>query len=495
MAAADLAARAAGIAPGLTLADARALVPDLKVTDADPQADIQALAALADWCGRYTPYAAVDGSGGEGGGLWLDITGCAHLFGGEAALLEDARARLARFGFIARAVVADTPGAAWAVARTAAGESTQIIAPDGARQALAELPVVGLRLPAETVAALERLGLACIGDLYQLPRAPLVARFGDALLRRLDQALGRAREPLSPRIPAPPYHSRLVFAEPIGRSEDVAAATHRLLEKLMPQLARERRGARRLELALYLVDGRVIRAAIGTSRATRDVDHLFKLFTHHLPGLDLGFGAEVMTLAASVTNPLVAAQLGFDDLGAGAAAGGGEPLAELGQLLDRLSNRLGAANVVCLAPRASYVPERAVTPRPPLAPAAKQAQAAAGGAGAGTWPMARARPVCLFLRPEPVEVMAPLPDDPPVLFRWRHRVRRVAMADGPERIAPEWWLTDAPEGGAQTALSRDYYWVEDGEGRRFWLFREGLYPPRAAADAPPPRWYVHGIFA
>ena len=502
IAAATPAARAAGVVPGLPLADARALVPGLRTAEADPAGDGRALAALADWCGRYTPWTAVNG----GDGVWLDISGCAHLFGGETALLEDLGGRLDGLGFHGLAAAADTPGAAWAVARFAGrGTGAATVVPPGkTRRALVALPVAGLRLPPATVEGLNRVGLRRIGDLLGLPRAPLAARFGETVVRRLDEALGRSDEPISPRRPTPPLRARLAFAEPIGRAEDIGAAARRLLEDLCARLERAHRGARRLELALYRVDGTVARAHIGTGRPTRDAHHLERLFTEKLEGLDSGFGVEVMVLAATAADPLAPVQ-GALHTGRGmadtAGAGDGDGVA---RLVDRLGNRLGRERVVRLVPRASHVPERACREVSALAP---PAPAGAGSAGsprsrrpgkadgaqdsetAGGRP-AQPRPLHLLPWPEPIEVMAPVPDHPPVMFRWRRHRHRVACADGPERIGPEWWLEEPADAFSPQHRIRDYYRVEDTEGRRFWLYREGLYRPGVE-----PAWYLHGFFA
>jgi protein ImuB len=514
-------ARAAGIAPEMTLADARALLPSLRVRPADPDGDARALIQLADWCTRYTPWTAVDPSGGESaGGLMLDVSGCAHLFGGEAALLEDLLTRLRGLGFACRAGLADTPGAAWAVARFEAGSAKAgaIAPPGGARAALAALPARALRLAPATAEGLARLGLRLIGDLYPLPRAGLARRFGAAVGQRLDQALGRAREPISPRRPVARWHARLAFAEPVARLDDVAAGTRDLLDELCRLLERSHRGARRLELALYLSDGAVRRLRIGTSRPTRAPDHLSGLLAEHLAALDLGAdqgtGVEAMVLAAPVTDPLTALQL---SLTPGHERGGGET--GLAELVDRLGNRLGRANVARLAARQSHLPERASRAVPPLG-------GARDGGDENAWPTGRDRPLRLLARPEAVEAVAEVPDGPPVLFRWRRVVHRVARAYGPERIAPEWWRAEARE-----IATRDYFRVEDSHGRRFWLYRDGLYQPRhnirgsdigagigrvsdpplhdirgsgdhdvgagfkPALPAPEPRWYLHGIFA
>jgi len=479
--AADQGARAGGIRPGLPLADAHAVLPELRALPADAVAEARTLDGLAAWCGRYTPWTAVESRADPlpgAGGLWLDVTGCAHLCGGEAALLRDVVRRLEGLGFAARAAVADTPGAAWAVARfgAVAEDGTAVVPTGGLRAALAPLPVVALRLDGATAEGLRRLGLRRVGDLIDLPRAPLAARFGEAVLRRLDEALGRRGESLSPRRPVAPLRSRMAFAEPIAAPTDIAAAVRHLLADLCRHLAEARRGARRLELVLYRADGTCVGAAIGTSRPARDAGHLERLFREKLEGLDPGFGVEVMTLIAAVVEELGPSQ---DDLTADVA-----PDEELARLVDRLGNRLGAANVARLLARASHLPEKACREIPALA--ASVPSSAGDGAGRPLSP----RPLHLLAWPEPVEVMAPVPDHPPLMFRWHGRPHRVVRADGPERIAPEWWLADAPlDPEAAERATRDYYRVEDERGRRFWLYREGLY--RAGGT---PRWYLHGVF-
>ncbi len=489
--------------PGMPLADARALAaggppghdPEggavhggyekcgLATVAADPAADRRALAALADGCGRYTPWTAVDGDGGpRGGGLWLDITGCTHLFGGEGALIDDLVGRLDRLGFAATAAVADTMGAAWAVARFAGRETAPCaVVPSGEaeiRRVLAPLPVAGLRLPAAVVDGMARVGLRRIGDLYAVPRAPLAARFGDAVVRRLDQALGRVREPLSPRRPPPAHHVRLAFADPIGHADQIAAALGRLLGDLRVRLEHAHKGVRRLDLTLYRVDGTHTGVAVGTARPVRDAAHLERLFADKLEQLDPGFGVEVMVLAATTVDPLGPQQ---DDLDGGAKEARDDDLA---RLVDRLGNRLGPRSVVRLAPRASHVPERACRPAPALA------AVTADGEMEGDHRPAQPRPLRLLPWPEPIEAVAPVPDHPPVLFRWRGRPHRVARAAGPERIAPEWWRDDPGPPGERRCDVRDYYRVEDADGRRFWVYREGLYRPDRL-----PRWYLHGLFA
>lgn len=478
------AAWAGGVRAGMMLSDGRALIPGLMVEKARPRADLHALDGLAAWCGRYTPWCARDGDDG----ICLDITGCAHLFGGEAALIGDLAGRFGDFGISVRAAAADTPGAAWAVARHdgregEGGDMARIVAPGGSRVALAELPVTALRLADETAAGLMRLGLRRIGDLYGMPRAPLARRFGAALLRRLDQALGDEDEPISPDAPVIPHRARISFAEPIGRRADIDAALARLLDELALLLERGGRGARRLELVVYRVDGTTGGVAIGTSRPMRDRGHLARLFAERLDRIEAGFGIEAMMLSAPATDPLPAAQLALRHVRARLNGGGDDGDAALARLVDRLGTRLGDENVALLEPRASHVPERATALVPAAAPGHEPGEWRYGG-GSG-------RPIRLLARPEPVEVMAEVPEGPPVLFRWRRATYRVAVSRGPERIAPEWWR----DSGA-AARTRDYYRVEDSGGRRFWLYRDGLYRDDAAGGGEgAPEWYLHGIFA
>jgi protein ImuB len=484
-------ARAAGLAPGMMLADARALLPELQVHPAEPAADARLLEDLAAWCERYTPQVAIDRSAPHdpGGALWLDVTGCAHLFGGEAGLRTDLLARLGRQGLAAAAAIADCPGAAWAAARHAAAER-QIVPPCGARAALAPLPVAALRLEPELSAMLERLGLARIEELYPLPRPALTARFGAALVTRLEQADGRLAEPISPRRARPAHRVQLPLAEPLLEVAALGVLTERLLDQLCAGLAAAGLGARRLTLALYRVDNSTACVAIGTSRPCRAPRQLARLFAEKLAQVDPGFGIERAILAAEVVEPLLPEPLAWRSMGAGDL----DQARDLAPLVDRLSNRLGAGAVSQLVPVASHLPERAQRRVPALDQAPRRGAALDQNQPAAFLPRplhgpAPARPLRLLARPEPIEAVAAVPDEPPVLFRWRQAVHRVARARGPERLAPEWWRAPAADPDLAT---RDYFAVEDSEGGRFWLFRESLY--RAGAGRRP-RWYLHGLFA
>ena len=480
-------AGAKGLRSGMRLADARALLAGLATARADPAADRRELERLALWCNRFTPWCAVDadddGDGGDGG-LLLDITGCAHLFGGEAALVAQIAARLAGLGIEARLGLADTPGAAWALARfgpAANGRpNARIAAPGEARTAIAGLPVEALRLAAEDAHLLRRLGLTTIAAVDSLPRASLARRFpcrerGSAVLARLDRALGRLAEPVVPMVPPPACLERLALPEPLLDRAGLDAALARLMPGLTASLERDGLGVRRLALWCYRVDGGVARRAVATARAIRDGDHLLRLFRETLEAVDPGFGIDLMALHAERVEPLAPAQLSL--------TGNGRRQGDLDLLVDRLLARFGDGAVCRLEPVARYRPEtaeRAVAPGRDPAPWRE----------APATPQRPQRPFRLFDRPEPVDVMAEVPDGPPLLFTWRRVRRRVMRAAGPERIEPEWWTSIA--GGGRDEAVRDYYRIEDADGRRYWLYRADLYgdPGNGAS----PRWYVHGLY-
>jgi protein ImuB len=471
----DAAAERGWLRPGMPLADARALMPALNTLPARPRDDAAALTRLARWCGRWSPWTAADlsvepiGIGG-GGGLWLDATGCAHLFGGEKAMLEDITVRLNALGFSARAGMADTPGCAWAVARYAAEASAWTVVPEEDQHtALESLPVAALRLPAGDVAMLHGLGLKCVRDLMRLPRAPIARRFGGHITEQLDAALGLRAEPISPLDVETVHAAFRTFAEPVGRLDDIASTLDALLAELCTGLEHAAQGARRLALTLYRPDGTLTCLRIGTARPSRETAHLARLFAEKLGAIEAEFGIEAMTLRAEATDRLTPGQGTLGD------AGRADATDEIAHLVDRLGTRLGLANVRRAVRQPSHLPERAAALAPVRTPE--------------TWRWkdtpddtdSLPRPVRLFRPPEPVEAVAAT-GEAPVLFRWRHVEHRVVRTEGPERIAPEWWRA----GPAESAAPRDYYRLEDIEGRRFWLYRET--GPRTV------RWYLHGLF-
>jgi len=464
VAAVDAAARAEGLRPGMPLARAQAMVQGLAVMPANPNGDARALDALAAWCLRYAPLTSADAPDG----IWIDATGAAHLFGGEAALLADIVARLARRDVAARAAIADTPGAAWATARYA--ETPATVVPAGAAAAwLALLPIAALRLPADTVDGLSRLGFDRIAQLMTAPRAPIALRFGAAVHRRLDQALGRIFEPIEPVLPPETVCCRLAFPEPLLTPEALASVIGRLADGVCAELERRGHGARRLDLTFERVDRTRQTICIGTARPTRRAAHLARLLDEQLERIDPGLGVEAMSLVVPLAEPLTFAQpkTGLIDSGATEA--------DVSVLVDRLVNRLGVRRVYRATPVESDVPERSVRKIGPLAPKSKS-----------VWPCGLPRPARLLKPPQPVEAMSVLPDQPPAQFIWRRKRHRIRRADGPERIGGEWWRSDR-----ERIATRDYWQVEDDEGRRFWLYRNGDAVDATTGDL---RWFLQGIF-
>ncbi len=436
----DRAAAAAGLRAGQALADAQAIAPDMMLVPEDPAADARALDGLAFWARRYTPLAATD----PPDGLLLDITGCAHFWGGEAGLWEDALARLRRGGFAVAGVVAGIAALAGAMARaghhdTASGDAVALAAP---------LPLAaGLRLDAAELVALERLGLRCVGDLLALPRGPLARRFGAGLLERLDLLLGRRRAVLRPALPPPDLVVMREMLEPIVTRGGIEAVLDVLLEALCAKLRAAGLGARQVVLSAWRVDAAVQEVAIGTGQPVRSVAHLRLLFCDRLDRLAPGLGIERFALEARATDPMASG------LQTALAIGGRRDLGAAQALMDRLRQRVRVRHV---ALRASHWPERMV-------------KTVAAALPALAW---RPQPaVRLLRRPEPVGVVAAVPDGPPALLRWAGTAHRVVRAQGPRRVAAEWWRGE--EG------VRDYFEVELESGLRLWVFY---------SDA----WHVHG---
>ncbi len=465
LAACNAAAQALGLSPGLALADARVRVPDLRVADADPAADARLLAALADACDRYTPMVALD----PPDGLTLDVTGGTHVFGGEAGLRADLDARSPRWGASVRVAFAATPEAAQALARHAS------LPVANEAEAIRALPIAGLRLDGDTVLALRRAGLRTIGDLADRPTAPLSARFGAATTDALARLLGRADSRITPRRAPPALRFDRRFAEPIARTEDALAAIGDLARAAAVAMDERGQGGRRFAARLFRSDGKARDLAVETSRPTRDPALVLRLLRERIDGLadpiDPGFGFDLIRLAVPVLEPLAPVQLALD--------GGETRERELLALIDRLGTRMGRDRFRRFAPVDTHIPEQAALALPAIETPAPIA-----------WPMPAPgepplRPLHLFDPPQPIEVTAEVPDGPPRHFRWRRVNHHVTRYEGPERIAAKWWRRDDNAG-----LTRDYYRIEDARGRRFWVFRHGLYRER---DDPP--WYLHGLFA
>jgi protein ImuB len=470
IAALDARAEALGLKRGMGLADARAMHPSLDVVEADPAGERRLLEALADWCDRYTPLVALDGVDG----LFLDVTGCTLLFGGEKPMLDTVLAQFFAQGFDVRAGLASTAGAAWAAARF---RGRLAVAPGAERELLAPLPPQALRLEKPVCAGLDSVGLRSVDEIMAAPRAPLARRFGRELLIRLDQALGRVDEAVSPRLPVPALLVERQLAEPVVLTEDIERLVHMLATALKAALERRGEGARRMELSLFRVDGAVSRIAISTSLALRDPWKIRNLFRERLAAIvsdfDAGYGFDLARLAAFSTEP-------FDVGQADLAGEAGAEEDDLALFADRVRARLGAGAVVQPVAAESHIPERAVALRP------FAGKLLHGDGQRVPQPLLPERPVRLFGRPEPVEVPATeLPEGPPMRFRWRRALHSVVRAEGPERIAPEWWRS------GEEMPARDYYRVEDSEGRRYWLYRLGHHE----AGKPPPRWFMHGLFA
>jgi len=459
---------AQGLRSGQTLTDARAVCPGLIPAEADPVADEAALARLATWCERYTPMSTAD----PPDGLWLDITGCIGVFDTEAALAQDLASRLERNAIPCRLAIASTSGAAWALAH--AGKGQAILPPGQEKTVLAGLPVASLRLDSGTVTGLRRLGLRTVQDLLRIPRSQITTRFGALPVLRLDQALGVMEEAIDWPRPPIDWQERLAFVEPIGTPEDLADALSQLAERLCERLAEQDKGGQRFVARFFRIDDDVPRIMVTTALPVRDSAYLIKLLREKLETIDPGFGIEVLVLEAEIVALLQTPQAQLTDLAMP------DVTDRLAGVIDTLTNRLGSERVSRVAPYASHVPERAVQRVPPL-PVRQPSWAADPAAP---------RPIRLLHRPEEIEVIALVPDDPPVRFRWRGVSHRVRAAAGPERIAAEWWRGRRSDKRPETDLIRDYYRVEDSDGARFWIFRAGLH-----ADDRMPRWYLHGLFA
>ena len=486
----DHRASAEGLTAGQSLSDARALVPNMDAREFDPEFTDQVFADFADWHSNASPIVSVVTDQSRHGDLCLDITGVSHLFSGERAMMSQLTSRLDSLGYSVAGAVASTIGAAWALVRFAPG---QVLAEGEEARALSNLPVSALRLQQIHVDGLTQLGLKRVGQLYDRDRGSLQARFGLTLLRRLDQALGWAEEKLTPRLPPSEHFAEHRFADPIGLIDDVLMCTHDLAVQLSLRLKREGIGAQAFHLFLYRVDHKVMTLSVNAARATNDAEHISRLFAYRAERLgseyDAGFGIDMIRLSASSTSSLAATQVGSFGVDDGAAT--------LDQLYDRMASRLGPLAVVQSLPVNTHIPERAVKLVPALSATAEPKIIA---------PVQAARPLRLLPQPEQIIVAAEVPDAPPASMIWRRVTYRFVKSSGPERIGAEWlhaghklMLTaettaeaiKSPAGYFEEGtLSRDYYVAEDDGGRRFWIFRLGLF-----GIAQDPRWYVHGFFS
>jgi protein ImuB len=457
--AANILAQTEGVSVGMPVADAKAIVNNLEVFDEKEGRAARLLKALGEWCIRYSPVIAIDGTDG----LILDVSGCTHLWGSERDYLKEIVNRFHSKGYDVRAAMADTVGAAWAVSRF--GKVKPIIESGGQTEALLNLPPAALRPEPAVLLRLHKLGLNQVRSFINMPRSVLRRRFGEDLLLKLAQALGQQAETIKPLHVTPPYQERLPCMEAIRTATGIEIAIKRLLEGLCIRLQAEGNGLRTAVLKSYRVDGKVEKVEIGTNRATYNTHHLFKLFELKIASITPALGIELFVLDADKIEPVDPVQ---------EALWAGKPGLEdtaVAELLDRLAGKIGTESIHRYLPAEHYWPERSIK----LAASIHETTDTA-------WRTDRPRPTQLLTRPEPVEVTAPIPDYPPMLFIYKGKRHKISKADGPERIEREWWL--------DTGEHRDYYHVEDEDGQRYWIFRSGHY-----AGGQANQWFLHGFFA
>jgi len=452
-------AEAKGIHPGMVLADARAIEPSLIYHDYPPALEEGLLKRIGEWSIRFTPFASVD----LPDGLVLDATGCAHLWGGEEAYLTDISKRLRTKGFSVRTAMASTVGAAWALARY--GKDATVTEDAKESEAIAPLPPAALRIETEVVQRLQQLGLRTIGELLTIPAPSLRRRFGPTIVLRLRQAVGSAEEPLQPLLVQEPYCERLPCMEPIVTRTGIEMALEQLIAQACTRLQKEGRGLRKAVFRGYRIDGKTTGIEIQTSRATHHTGHLYALFGLKIQQMEPAGGIELFLLQLSNIEEVKPAQEKFWKESAGLL----HP--SVAQLIDRLSVKMGTHTISRYLPAEHHWPDRALKKSLSLTEDPHT-----------SWRPQKRRPVELLSPPEVIEVTAPVPDYPPMLFRYKGKLHRIVRADGPERIEQEWWIHDAEH--------RDYYAVEDEEGNRYWIFRSGHYRPEARHQ-----WFLHGFFA
>lgn len=459
----DHAAHEVGLHVGMPATKAQALVPGLVTMDAEPKADAEGLERLAAWALRYSPMVSAD----TPDGIVIDTEGADHLHGGETSMLRALMSKLHEAGFAVRAAIADSWGAAHALARYHV--KPDCVVPVGGNEAVVvRLPIEGLRLPKDVITGLREVGFEQVGELLNRPRAPLALRFGPEVCRRLDQLMGRVSEPISPVRPEDVVDVRRPFAEPIAAAETIARYITQLVPDLCAALEAKGLGAKRLDLVCHRVDSRYQAVRIGMALPTRDIKRLTRMLCEKIETIDPGFGIELMVLSATLAEPMGAKQV-ISSLAA-------DPETDISGLVDTLANRIGEKRLYRFEPVDSDVPERSVARVAPLSPDIGK-----------DWPKHWPRPTRLLARPELVEAMALLPDQPPVAFTWRGVRRKVKRADGPERVFGEWWKRDA-----ELSTVRDYFQIEDEAGERYWLYRAG---DGEHADTGSQQWFMHGTFA
>jgi len=449
-----------GIHSGIAVADARAIFPSIEVMDDNPSLPEKLLGKLAEWCIRFSPFVAIDPSAD---GLIIDASGCSHLWGGDEPYINEIIKRLKDRGYEVRGAMADTIGLACALARF--GKEKLIIEPGQNLEAILPLPTASLRVDPEIIVRLHKLGLWQTRDFIKMPRSALRRRFGKDILEKLDEALGFKEEIIKPIQPIQPYQERLPCLEPIVTATGIEIALTRLLESLCTRLQKEGKGIRKASFKSYRVDGKIEEIKIETNRASWHVNHLFKLFEINLSTIEPDLGIELFILEAPIVEDVSSIQETMWNRSSGLENIG------LAELLDRLYGKIGSKNIYRYHPDEHYWPERSIKKVFSLAEEP-----------ASPWKIDRPRPIQLLSNPEPVEVTAPIPDYPPMLFRYKGKLHKVMKADGPERIEQEWWLSKGEH--------RDYYSVEDEEGNRYWLFRSGHYSGNKSYQ-----WFLHGFFA
>jgi protein ImuB len=448
-----------GVYTGMVLADARAIIPGLEVQDDIPTLPERLLKRLAEWCIRFSPVVSID----LPDGLILDASGCTHLWGGDRQYITDINNRLTARGYQVRISIADTIGAAWGMARF--GKGSLIIPPGENSTALLPLPAASMRPEQDTLERLQKLGLRQVHHFISMPRPALRRRFGEAFIRRIDQALGSAEEIMQPVQPVEPWQERLPCLEPILTATAIEIALQRLLDTLCRRLQKEQKGLRSASFQAYRMDGKMVEIQIGTNRPTHHTEHLYKLFEIKLQEMAPEPGIELFVLVAGKVEDHIPVQLAIT------GKGGGLQDTRIAELLDRIAGKFGPHIVQRYLPDEHHWPERSIRTASSLQekPITE-------------WRTDRPRPIQLLPKPELIEVTAPIPDYPPMMFRYKGKLYTIKKADGPERIEREWWLDEGEH--------RDYYAVEDDQGRRYWLFRSGHY-----SEEKKWQWYLCGFFA